>query len=150
MFNSAANRALQASEVAHKQTSAELQRTRTLLQGVRAVHQTELKKKEKDIERMAEKWSKIADAQAKLMTIPSGLQCANVSVLVGTEKFGNRSNFLEIALEEAGKARSQLAAQNLSLRRLVLTAVNEMQSALHHVRPPAESAEEVLVSILFQ
>ncbi|KAG6879947.1 hypothetical protein C0992_009305 [Termitomyces sp. T32_za158] len=141
--SAAANRALQASETAHKQTSAELQRTRTLLQGVRAIHQTELKKKEKDIERMAEKWSKIADAQAKLMTIPSGLQCANVSVLAGSEKIGNHSSFLEIALEEAEKARSQLAAENHSLRRLILAAVNEMQSALHHVRPPtAENAEE--------
>ncbi|KAG6900024.1 hypothetical protein C0993_004081 [Termitomyces sp. T159_Od127] len=141
--SAAASRALQASETTHKQTSAELQRTRTLLQGVRATHQTELKKKEKDIERMAEKWSKIADAQVKLMNIPSGLQCANVSIVAGSEKIGNRSSFLEIALEEAENARSQLAAENLSLRRLVLTAVNEMQSALHHVRPStAENAEE--------
>ncbi|KAG6902559.1 hypothetical protein C0995_014948 [Termitomyces sp. Mi166 len=139
----AANRALQANETAHKQTTAELQRTRTILQGVRATHQTELKKKEKEIERMAEKWSKIADAQAKLMTIPSGLQCANVSVLAGSGKMGNRSNFLEIALEEAESGRSQLAAENISVRRLVLNAVNEMQSALHHVRPPeAEKVQE--------
>ncbi|KAG5338054.1 hypothetical protein E4T56_gene12389 [Termitomyces sp. T112] len=139
----AANRALQASEVAHKQTTAELQRTRTILQGVRTTHQTELKKKEKDIERMVEKWSKIVDAQVKLMTIPSGLQCANVSVLAGSENMGNCSNFLEVALQEAEKARDQLSAENLSLRRLVLNAINEIQSVLHQVRPPAaENAEE--------
>ncbi|KAG6841245.1 hypothetical protein C0991_000529 [Blastosporella zonata] len=139
----AATRQLQASEAAHKQTTAELQRTRTMLLGVRATHQTELKKKEKDIERMSEKWSKIADAQVKLMTVPSGLRCANLAVMTGSERIGNRSSFLEVALEEAEKARSQLAEDNRLVRNLVLTAVNEVQSALHHARPhTAENSEQ--------
>ncbi|KAG6908897.1 hypothetical protein DXG01_002875 [Tephrocybe rancida] len=146
---STATRALQAGEAAHKQTTAELQRTRTLLQGARATHQTELKKKEKDIERMAEKWSKIADAQVKLMTVPSGLRCANVAVMAGSERMGNRTSFLEVALDEAEKARSQLMEETLLARRLVLTAVNEVQSTLYHVRPPAsENSEEPTPSTL--
>ncbi|GLB41635.1 putative afadin- and alpha -actinin-Binding [Lyophyllum shimeji] len=139
----AATRAVQASEAAHKQTTAELQRTRTTLQGVRATHQSEMKKKEKDIERMSEKWSKLADAQAKLMAAPSGMRCANVEVVTGSELIGKSKTFLEIALEEAEKARNQLGDENVVLRRLVLKAVNEIQSIVHRARPPAsENSEE--------
>ncbi|KAF8075153.1 Afadin and alpha-actinin-binding-domain-containing protein [Lyophyllum atratum] len=138
-----ATRALQSSEAAHKQTTAELQRTRTTLQGVRASHQSEIKKKEKDVERMSEKWSKLADAQAKLMAVPSGMRCANAAVVTGSELIGKTKNFLEIALEEAEKARSQLAEENFVLRKLVLTAVNEVQSILYQARPLAtETSEE--------
>ncbi|KAG5653603.1 hypothetical protein H0H81_011975 [Sphagnurus paluster] len=136
-------RALQASEMAHKQTTSELQRTRSLLQGVRATHQSELKKKEKDIERMLEKWSKLADAQTKLMAAPSGMRCANAAVVTGSEMIGKGQGFLEIALEEAEKARCLLVDENLSLRRLVLSAVNEVQLILHQSRPSSsESYEE--------
>ncbi|KAG6850668.1 hypothetical protein H0H93_010396 [Arthromyces matolae] len=139
----AATRALQASESAHKQTSAELQRTRTILQGVRTTHQTELKKKEKDIDRMTEKWSKIADAQAKLMATPSGLKCSNVSVITGLERTGNGTSFMEIALEEAEKTMDQLTVEHLSARRLVVTTINQVQTALYQTRPAiSEKIEE--------
>ena len=58
-------RSLQATENAHKQTAADLQRTKTLLQGVRATFQIEMKKKEKEIERVLDKWQKVADSQRK-------------------------------------------------------------------------------------
>ncbi|KAF8972768.1 Afadin and alpha-actinin-binding-domain-containing protein [Flammula alnicola] len=130
----AALKTLQTSENAHKQTTAELQRTRTLLQGVRATHQAELKKKEKDIERTLEKWQKLADAQSKVSAASSGLRCANVAVVEGTEILGKGQGFLEIALEQAEQARSHLGDENLLLRKLVLRAVNEMQSILHKAR----------------
>ncbi|KAG5644872.1 hypothetical protein DXG03_007513 [Asterophora parasitica] len=140
---SAATRALHSSEAAHKQTTAELQRTRTLLQGVRATHQAELKKKEKDVERMSEKWSKLADAQAKLMAVPSGMRCANAVLATGSQTIGKGKSFLEIALEEAEKARGQLGEENLVLRRVVMAAVNDVQAILHQARPLAsESSEE--------
>jgi hypothetical protein len=142
----AAARALQSSEIAHKHTTAELQRTRTLLQGVRATHQSELKKREKDIERMSEKWSKLADLQTKLAAIPSGMQCANVGVVDGSEVIGKGQGFLEIALEEAENARCQLGKENIILRKLVLTAVNEIQSVLHQARSiVSDHDEEVFV-----
>ncbi|KAF5373288.1 hypothetical protein D9615_007377 [Tricholomella constricta] len=143
----AATRALQASEAAHKQTTAELQRTRTLLQGVRASHQSEIKKKEKDVERMSEKWSKLAGAQAKLTAVPSGMRCANTSVVTGMEIIGKSKNFLEIALEEAEKARSQLGEENIVLRRLVLTTVNEPTpftlTTLFPLHPPGNAGDKL-------
>ncbi|KAG6829065.1 hypothetical protein H0H92_005839 [Tricholoma furcatifolium] len=138
---SAATRTLQANEAAHKQTSAELQRTRVAMQGVRATYHTELKKKEKEVERMAEKWNKLADSQAKLMMVPSGLQCANLAVSTGAERLGT-SSFLESTLDETERARSQLAVDNIFVRNLVVTAVNEVQSALHHVRPTTAENHE--------
>ncbi|KAF8806893.1 hypothetical protein BYT27DRAFT_7338870 [Phlegmacium glaucopus] len=136
---------LQASENAHKQTSAELQRTRTSLQGVRATHIAELKKKEKDTERMMEKWQKLADSQVKLSVAPSGMRCANVAVVDGSEILGPKyQGYLEIALEEAEQARASLGNETLHLRKLLLSTVNELQSVLHQAQnllPDNESLE---------
>ena len=99
---------------------------------MRATAQAELKKKEKDIERMAEKWQKLSDAQLKLT--PSGMRCANAAVVDGSEVLGKGQGFLEVALEQAEQAREQLGVENLHLRKLVLKAVNEMQLVLHKAR----------------
>jgi hypothetical protein len=138
----AGNRTLASTENAHKHTTAELQRTRTSLQAIRTTHQTELKKKEKEIERMVEKWTKLADVQAKLGAASSGIRCANVGVIDGNDIVGKGQGFLEIALEQAEKARSLMAEENQRLRRLVLAAVNELQSAVHFARGLASETEE--------
>lgn len=130
----AITRTLQTTESAHRHTTAELQRTRTSLQAIRTAHQSELKKKEKDIERMTEKWTRIAETQVKLMTAPSGLRCANVAVTEGSEVLGKGKGFLEVALEQAERNRAQLSAENLELRKLVLTAVNESQAVLSEAK----------------
>ena len=93
-----------------------------------------------------EKWQKLADAQAKLSSVPSGMLCANVAVVEGTEVLGKGQGFLEIALEQAEKARAQLGDGNLFLRKLVLKAVNEIQSILHQARSllPSESTAELV------
>ncbi|KAG6814465.1 hypothetical protein H0H87_008560, partial [Tephrocybe sp. NHM501043] len=65
----------------------------------------------------------------------------------GSERMGNRTSFLELALEEAEKARNQLSEDNLFVRKLVVTAVNEVQSALHQVRP--ETSENAVEPIPF-
>lgn len=124
------DRKRQSAETAHKHTTAELQRTRGLLQALRTAHQNEIKKKEKDMEKFVEKWQRLADAQAKLMNTPSGMYCANSAVVEGTEIIGKGQGFLEIALEQAERARSELSTENLELKRLVLTAVNETQTVL--------------------
>lgn len=125
---------LQLSEISHKQTSAELQRTRTLLQGVRATHYAELKKKEKEIERVMEKWQKLSDTQAKLSSVPSGMRCLNATVVEGNEVVGKGQGYLEIALEQAEQTRSNLSDDNLFLRKLLVRSINELQSILHHAR----------------
>lgn len=131
---SATVRTLQSTETAHKQTLAELQRTRTSLQAVRATHQSELKKRDKDVERMAEKWNKISDAQIKLTSVPAGIRCANVAAIEGSEFRGQNQSHLEVALDECEKAKSQLIDEAMRLRRLVLKVVNQMQTFLHQVR----------------
>ncbi|KJA23480.1 hypothetical protein HYPSUDRAFT_137499 [Hypholoma sublateritium FD-334 SS-4] len=125
---------LQVSEAAHKQTSTELQRTRALLQGVRATHVAELKKKEKEVERTLEKWQKLADAQNRISAAQTGLRYANASIIEGTEIVGKGQGFLDIALEQAEQARAHLGDENLLLRKLLLRVVNEMQIILHQAK----------------
>lgn len=93
---------------------------------------------------MIEKWMKLADVQAKLGATSSGIRCANIGVVDGLDLVGKGQGFLEIALEQAENARSKVAEENQRLRRLVLDAVNELQSAVHLARGLAsESQEEV-------
>lgn len=140
-------RSLQSTETAHKHTVAELQRTRTSMQALRTAHQTEIKKIEKEKERMTEKWSKIADAQLKLGATTSGLRCANSEVVDAPDVQirGKGKGFLEVALEQAEQARKELFEQNARLRGLILSAANEMQSVLHNARncTSSEGQEEV-------
>ncbi|KAJ7140290.1 Afadin and alpha-actinin-binding-domain-containing protein [Mycena crocata] len=143
----AATRSLQASESAHKHTSAELQRTRTALQAVRATHQSEMKKKEKEVERMAERWGKLADMQAKLSAAPSGLRCANLKVVDGTQVLGRGPGLVELALEQAEQARQRLSEENTRLRGLLLGAVNEAQSMLYQARKTEREDEPVVLTI---
>lgn len=140
---SASVKSLQASENAHKQTSAELQRTRTLLQGVRATHQVELKKKDKEIERTMDKWQKLADIQSKVSAAASGIRCANTAVLDGSEVLDRGRSFLDIALEQAEQARAQLGDENLLLRKLLVRVVNELQSILYQAKCKLSNEQEL-------
>ncbi|KAJ6519035.1 Afadin and alpha-actinin-binding-domain-containing protein [Mycena sanguinolenta] len=139
----ATTRLLQASESAHKNTLAELQRARTAMQAVRATHQTELKKKEKEVEKIVERWGKLADIQAKLSTASSGMKCANFQVVVGTEVLGKGPELAELALEQAEDARLRLSQENCRLRGLLLGAVNEAQSMLYLARKSEREEEPV-------
>jgi len=46
-------------------SSAELQRARTALQGIHASYGAEIKKKEKEMERVIEKWQKLVDSRMR-------------------------------------------------------------------------------------
>ncbi|KAI0773249.1 Afadin and alpha-actinin-binding-domain-containing protein [Trametes elegans] len=169
----AATKLLQTSENAHKHTTAELQRTRTTLHALRAAHQTEIKKLEKEKERMVERWSKLSDTQLKVASLRAGLTCANFDVVEASDVQlrGKGQGFLDVALDQAETARNELFEQNRKLRGLLLSAANQLQSVLHSVRtagkseyveepapltssvlfphPPAETASETFSS-LFQ
>ncbi|KAI0642311.1 Afadin and alpha-actinin-binding-domain-containing protein [Trametes meyenii] len=136
-----ANKALQISENAHKHTTAELQRTRTTLHALRATHQTEIKKLEKEKERMVERWSKLSDAQLKIGTLRSGLTCSNIDVVEASDVQlrGKGQGFLDVALEQAEAARKELYEQNRKLRGLLLSAANQLQRALYAVRTAGQS-----------
>ncbi|KAK0466831.1 Afadin and alpha-actinin-binding-domain-containing protein [Desarmillaria tabescens] len=127
---------LQSTEQSHRQTTAELQRSRTVLQAVRATHQAELKKKEKEFEKMAEKWNKISDAQAKVMAASSGFACSNLRIVNGgsDELVGRGPGVLEVALQEAEKARSQFATECSGLKTVILNAVNGLQRLIYDTK----------------
>jgi|ERR1700678_14003 hypothetical protein len=96
---------------------------------------------------MTEKWQKLADSQAKLSVVPSGMRCANVAVVEGSEILGMKcKTYLEIALEEAEQARASMGNEILHLRKLLLSTANQLQSILHQAQnlvPGNESLEEV-------
>jgi hypothetical protein len=142
--NSAANRTLQTTTLSQKHTAAELGRTRSAVQALRATHLSELRKRDKDLERMAEKCSKVSDAQLKMSSFSAGLtitgaRCANALAADGQgELLGSARNYLEVALEEADRSRALLAEENDTLRRLLLRAVNEGQDVMHELRIAAD------------
>jgi hypothetical protein len=136
----------------HKQMTSELQRARAALQALRATHVAELKRREKEVETMRERWSKLADAQLKIGAIPSGmkvvgsscLQPANASALLmpddataagagggggGTAQKGR--GLVEAALEEAEKACAGLREENGELKALMVEAANAVRKILH-------------------
>lgn len=91
---------------------------------------------------MTEKWGKISDSQAKLASIPAGLRCANVAILDGSEFMAKSQSYLENALDEAEKARTQLTDETMRLRRLMLKVVNQVQALLHQVRAFISNKDE--------
>jgi len=139
-----AARSLQSSESSHKQTTAELQRTRTSLQALRATHAAELKKKEKEIERMVEKWTKLVESQAKSSTASLGMvvRGANAEVASGMELLGKGKGYLEVALEHAESSRKELLDETTRLRRLILVSANRLQSMIHEIRILAATKSE--------
>ena len=144
-----AARSLQSSELSHKQTTAELQRTRTSLQALRATHAAELRKREKEIERMVEKWTKLVDSQTKSSTASPGMviRGANAEVVSGMELLGKGKGYLEVALEHAESSRKELLDETTRLRRLILVTANRLQSMIHEIRILASiKSEEVSFS----
>ncbi len=129
----------------------DLQRARTALQALRATHVAEIRKREKEIEAVRERWSKLADAQLRISSVPSGMvflgSAANASMLVeggGNGSIGNGGGgggggggqkkgvgVVEGALEGAEKARAALREENLELKGLVVDAANAVRKILH-------------------
>jgi hypothetical protein len=153
-----ANRAQTQAEAAHKQTTGDLQRARTALQALRATHVAEIKKREKEIEAMRERWSKIADAQLRISSLPSGMvfsgSPANAPVLVdGNVSAGGGSKkgvgVVEGVLEEAEKARVVLREENLELKGLVVDAANAVRKILHKAVSSDPDNLEFVCSLLF-
>ena len=114
-----------------------------MLQGVRATHVAELKKKEKEVERTLEKWQKLAEAQSRISAAQSGIRCTNAAIIEGTEVVGKGQGFLDIALEQAEQARAHLGDENLLLRKLLLRAVNETHNVLHQAKCIASDDEVI-------
>lgn len=113
-------------------TLSELQRTRTSLQYLRSTTQNELKRKDKEVERVLERWNKVSDAQIKLSGAHSGLRCANF--VVGGEEYGKGKGLMEDALDQAEEARKQLMRENDGFRSVILGAANAFQDIVYTVQ----------------
>ena len=135
----ASNKSLQASEAAHKATSAELQRARSAMQSVRQTYTAELKRREKETEKMMDRWQKISDMQTKLGSTSSGIKfkttLANPVVSSrDSDIIGRGPDLVEDALDEAQVARKELVEENTSLKNVVLSAANELSRICHTIR----------------
>lgn len=143
MLCSTATRSLQASENAHKHTVAELQRTRSTLLSVRKEHAAEIKRGEKDTKLILDRWTNIADLQAKLGTASSSLAVKLTRVNTVAQSsvegvLGRGKGLLEQAVEEAELGRKELGEENQKLKGILLSAVNELSATLHSARQTGE------------
>jgi len=115
----------------------DLQRARSSLQALRAAHVAELKKRDKEIESMRERWSKLSDSQLKIGTLPSGMtvvQPANARVLALDESASTAERgkgLVEKALEESESACTRLRDENTELKGLVVDSANAVRKILH-------------------
>ena len=94
---------------------------------------------------MVERWSKVADVQSKLTTVPSGITCANAEIVEGTERLGEGSRFMEVALEQAEQARGQLLTENVRLKKLALRTVNQLYGLMWRVHNPGSDEEVIYI-----
>jgi hypothetical protein len=156
---SSANRDLQTSANSHKQVSAELQRTRSALQALRTTHQAELRRREKEAERVVERWAKLSDQQLRAGSLAAGIsfsdsKCANAQIRDGSEVVGKGKSFLEVSLEDAERARGELTDENSRLRRTLVRVANEAQLMAHELRlladEDADPEEASLISLFYQ
>lgn len=69
---------LSTEEEAHKKSRDDLQRLRMAMQYLRTTTAGEVKRKEKEIEKMADRWAKISNEQVRLGSVGAGLACANL------------------------------------------------------------------------
>src|ERR1700733_6568050 len=65
-------------QATHKQTSFNLQRAQSALQFARQTAQNEIKRKDKEIERIQERWVKVVNDQPK-SALAVGMRCANLA-----------------------------------------------------------------------
>jgi hypothetical protein len=73
-----ASKRLLSEEETHKKSKEDLQRVKMAMQYLRTTTSNELKRKEKEVEKMTERWAKISNDQVKLGTIGAGLACSNL------------------------------------------------------------------------
>jgi hypothetical protein len=111
---------------------SELQRTRTSLQYLRSTTQNEMKRKDKEVERVLDRWNKVSDAQIKLAGVECGLRCANHAV--GGEAYPKGKGLMEEALDQAEVARRKLMNENEGFRSVILGTANALQGMVYNVK----------------
>lgn len=124
---SAAEKMAENTEKKFKALTQENQRLRTTLQSVRLGAQNEVKRFEKEKDKLLERLSKIADSKPTAQ-----FTCSNLNVSTTDSKF--EKGYLDIALEDAENARVNLAEENDILKKLVVDCANGAQGLLHRIK----------------
>ena len=124
---SAAEKMAENTEKKFKALTQENQRLRTTLQSVRLGAQNEVKRFEKEKDKLLERLSKIADSKPTAQ-----FTCSNLNVSTTESKF--EKGYLDIALEDAENARVNLAEENDILKKLVVDCANGAQGLLHRIK----------------
>lgn len=124
----AAEKVAENTEKKFKALTQENQRLRTTLQSVRLGAQNEVKRFEKEKDKLLERLSKIADSRQ----ITAQLSCSNLNVSATESRF--EKGYLDIALEDAEHARVNLAEENDVLKKLVVDCANGAQRLLHRIK----------------
>lgn len=123
---------------------------RTTLQGLRLQHSADIKKIEKEKERVMERWSKLTDSQLKHGPSSSGLIFANAQVVEASDvqMRGQGQGFLDLSLEEAERSRNDLADETRNLKGVILSAANELQRIFYTAQKLSTSPtlDEVIAS----
>ncbi|KAG8950035.1 hypothetical protein FRC04_008115 [Tulasnella sp. 424] len=130
----AASKHQAAAESAHKQTNAQLSKARTDLQYARSTAQNEIKRKEKEVERILERWTKICNEQARLGSVGTGMVCANLAIVEG-EKGPLGDSVMERAMSDLETSRARLVEENDAFRDVVLSAARGLQSLINELDP---------------
>ena len=73
-----AQKRLTAEEEKHKKSRDDHQRLKMAMQYLRTTTANEVKRKEKEVEKMADRWAKISNEQVRLGSVGAGLACANL------------------------------------------------------------------------
>ena len=127
-FFRAAEKVAENTEKKFKTLTQENQRLRTTLQSVRLGAQNEVKRFEKEKDKLLERLSKIADS--KQMT--AQFSCSNLNVSATESRF--EKGYYDIALEDAENARVNLVEENGILKKLVVDCANGAQGLLHRIK----------------
>lgn len=128
---------------------------------MRQTHAAEVKRREKENERMVERWAKLAESQLKIASIPSGMTFhpfhakaqpnthfwANSAVATKDgEVIGRGPDLLETALEEAEQNRKGLEEENRRMQAVVVDCANQLARMLNSLRTRGgRSGEEVFL-----
>ncbi|CDZ96821.1 Afadin/alpha-actinin-binding [Phaffia rhodozyma] len=132
---SGAQQALKDEQTSHKQTKEEAQKARTALAFVRSQAQHDIKKRDAEIARTLERWQKLSNDQAKIMSTRSGLTCLNAPQRPGSVKPSEPSDYFQQTIEEMDDARSRLIAENDAFRRVLIKIAVNVESAITDLSP---------------
>ncbi|PVG00968.1 hypothetical protein CPB86DRAFT_754108 [Serendipita vermifera] len=121
----AIQRKLGEEEDSHKKSKEDFHKLKLAMQYLRTTTTNEMKRKEKELEKITERWGKISNDQTRLGTIGAGLACAN---LLPEQPHTEGVGMWEAALADSEAARLRLLKENDAFRDVILACANALQT----------------------